>query len=140
MKKFIVGLVTAALLPLSVSVQAKTFCFSAFGGNDHIKFVGVTALKKPGSVSLIKGMWREGSAIAPITGSAMTLADGTVTLGFTYQAMATAMGRDFSFAATGLDQTLAGTYSFDNTGDGIPDSSTPLTPISCKDFSLTPVI
>lgn len=136
MKKLMIGLVAAALLPMSI--QAKTVCLSTFGGAGQLKLVGVTPLKKPGSVSLIKGVYREGSLVGPITGTAVTKADGSVVLGYTWQVMGAAFGADIYFGATFPDDTLVGTLSYAYMGDSSVSSSTTTSVLSCKDFTIAP--
>ena len=133
MKKLIAGLAVAALLPLSV--QAKTLCFTA-DGTDYIKFIGVTALKKPGSVSIIKGIWLEGNLVMPLDGTAVTKPDGSIRIGFVVHALTTEFNSNINVEAVVPDSTLVGTYAIDNTGSRDIDSSFSLQAMSCKDFVL----
>ena len=136
MKKFVIAAVAAALLPLSVSVQAKTVCMSLFGGDGQMKMT-VKPLKKPGTYSPIVGVYREGNNVAAMQGSAMVNADGTISLGFQVQNM-TPGGYPLAWDAVGLDTSFQGTYNYDNNMDGISNGSSAFTVISCKDFSIVP--
>ena len=139
MKKLMIGLVAAALLPLSASLQAKDICIAS--GPEKIKFVAVKSLKKPGSTATLKGIYVEsGSLVAPITGTAMTNADGTIALGFTWHTMGTGVGRDVTFSAAGLDQALVGTYSYSSDGDLTVDDTLLFQTMNCKDFVLPPLV
>jgi hypothetical protein len=140
MKKLMIGLVAAALLPLSASVQAKTLCFTAFGGMDRVKLTGLTSLKKPGSISSFKGIWvGNNTYVMPLQGTAATNPNGSIRIGFTLHAI-TAYGSNIHLESVVPDQTLVGTYSYDNTGDRAIDSSTPLVTMNCKDFTLPPLV
>ena len=139
MKKLIVGLAVAALLPLSAPVMAKTVCLSFYSGNGQMK-ITVKPLKKPGTYSPIVGIYREAGNLAAVEGSAMVNADGTISLGFQVHSMAPA-GQELMMSAVGLDTKLQGIYSIDYAGDGDYEflNSTSFTAISCKDFVLAPL-
>ena len=139
MKKLMIGLVTAALLPMAAPVMAKDICIVS--GPEQIKFVAVKSLKKPGSTATLKGIYVEsGSIVAPVTGTAMTNADGTISLGFTWHTMGTGVFSDITFSAAGLDQAFAGTYSYSNDGDLTADDTLPFQTMNCKDFTLPPLV
>lgn len=141
MKKLMIGLVAAALLPLSAAVQAKTICLNTFGSSSfQLKLVGVASLKKPGSVSALKGIYREGSLVGPVTGSAMTNADGTVTVGLTWLLLGTSAAKDITFGGSGLDQNLVGTFSYSNDDDLAPESTFSTSILNCKEFLVAPAI
>lgn len=140
MKKLMIGLIAAALLPMSVAVQAKTVCLQLFGDPTVMFKLSIPKpLKKPGQFSSITGIYREDSQVAPVEGSAVVNSDGTITLGFHWYSMSFREG-DLNWAAKGLDLNLLGTYSYDNNNDAQIDGDTTATAMSCKDFVLPSVI
>jgi hypothetical protein len=142
MKKLMIGLVAAALLPMAAPVTAKNICVNVFGSTTPLKLVGVKPLKKPGSVSPLTGIYREGSIVGPITGSAMTNMDGTISLSFTWHIAKTTFDRDIIYSAVVPDSTfLGGDWSYDNTGDHqIDGGGVSATALNCKDFTLPPSV
>lgn len=139
MKKLIIGLVAAALLPMSASVMAKDICISSGSGVDTIKFIGFKTLKKPGATAPIKGVWQENGAYWPFEGIAMMQADATITVGFTMYGMTHPVsGRGFFVEASGLGKDLTGSYELDNTGNFVSDTSLTFVAMDCKDFVVQP--
>lgn len=132
MKKLMIGLVSAALLPLSAPVMAKDICISLFGGARTVKFKAVKSLKKPGSVSPLVGTWEWGGDHVPVSGMAVTRADGLVNYGFIVYGMAVYpdSGRiDVVGAAQDLSAASSAT---DINGDFVEDNTAPITAFDCK--------
>ena len=141
MKKLMIGLVAAALLPMAVPAIAKDICISTVSGADKIKFIGFKMLKKPGATAPIKGVWQEGSAYWPFEGVAMMQSNSTITVGFTMYGM-TNLGpnRGFFVEASGLGKDLVGSYLLDSSGDFVGDTTIPFAAMDCKGFVVEPPI
>lgn len=129
MKKLMIGLVAAALLPVSLSVQAKTICLSISSQTVLLK---VGSLAK-GTVAPITGVWQPGGGNLPIIGTVVVKHDGTVKYAFEAYSLGT---YDDAGARVGIniaDKTLAGTGRVDWTGDSLGDADTTATVLNCKD-------
>ena len=137
MKKIIVGLAAAVLLPLSASLQAKTICINTFNSTSQLKIV-MKSIKKPGQFSAITGIYRENNLVAPISGAASVEADGTITIGFKWHLMGRAeQGRGIDFGGSGLSQSLVGTYFYGSGDDFESKEPVQASAFNCKDFTLT---
>jgi hypothetical protein len=127
MKKLIIGMAAAALLPLSVSVQAKNLCLQDnYGG--YFYFKGVKALKRGAVVPLV-GVAYVGAANAPASGSAVVLADGSVNYGFSV--FSNPVTSSYQIRIVGANNLLEGTgsYVYDVTDGTAPEI---MTAVDCK--------
>ena len=103
--------------------------------------ISMKPIHKPGTFSAVTGFYQQngGSSSGPLEGSAMVMADGSVTLGFNLHTMlAPQINTEILYTAVGLDTSLQGIYQFDSTGDGVADSIAAASAFSCKDFVLLP--
>ena len=124
----------AAMIVAALPARAKDVCVEQ--GGQRLLFKKVKALKKPGAVVPLHGIFSADGAIGTIVGTAWVRSDGQVVFGVTVHGDYTsppALGYDISimmiggpdFNATGYYRTSTGSF----TSDG-------WTPIDCRDVVL----
>ena len=131
MKKLMIGLVTAALLPMAAPVMAKDICLQADWGA-YYKFKGVKSLKASKAVKMVPlvGATNDGG-IVPVEGSATVTPDGNVRYGVFVNTVMNG-GNNFSIHITSADETMAGTGGYDNDGDMSQNGTMTFTAVDCK--------
>lgn len=123
----------ATALAFAAPVQAKNLCFSVNGNSQPtVKLVGVSALKKPGATSALRGTWIDGDSVWSVDGSATALASGKIAVGFTLRSVH-AFYYNINLGAITDSNNLAGEYKSE--ADGAMSIQT-LSPAPCKDFRL----
>ena len=131
MKKLLIGLVAAALLPMATPAMAKNMCIAIGGTN--VLFKGVKALK-PRAIVPLYGVYDVGGDNHVINGSAVVLGNGTVNYSF----MVTSVGsngssNNFMMWVYGADRkTLAGSGGYDSSGSMVQDGAYSVTAVDCK--------
>jgi hypothetical protein len=124
----LISVLAAASLPAA----AKDICIQ--DGVIFLHFKRVKPLKKPGSVAPLHGFYTNGSQTSSITGTALTRADGSVSIGVYVHAGGVAAAStevDFTFNMTGdPDFNATGSYRYlDGPTFG---SASSWTPVSCR--------
>lgn len=145
MKTLFPALCIAAGLAAAVTVPAGAapgkphdVCVAApTGGGSFNMFVfrDVEPLN-PGRAVTLRGLYFATSVrkIAPLHGSAAMASDGTVRLGFFVHSTAESTN-DFTVAGI-TDATFAGTVSFDNDGDFVPNGTLAMEPVDCATVTI----
>ena len=127
-------LTLALTLLVPIAASAKDICVQSSLGETVI-FRKVKRLKKPGQVSPLHGIYINGSAVAPISGTAVVRGNGSVMIAYFSHSMLTGVVNFTSTLIGTRDFTATG--EFDNDGDyssqGISFS---ISPVSCKGISI----
>jgi hypothetical protein len=127
-------LVVAIALVLPAVAHAKDLCVEQ--GNQRLLFKKVKALKKPGAVVPLHGIYSDGGLIGSIEGTAWVRSDGQVVVGVTVHGDYTsppALGYDISIMMI-VGSDLGGTgYYRTSTGGFTSDA---WTPIDCREVVL----
>jgi hypothetical protein len=123
-----------ALLPLAAalaatSAHAKDLCVSA-GASAWWRFVKVKPLKKIGAVAPLSGYCVDLTFAAPVTGTAMKRADGTILVGVYVHSQEPAISVDAA-ATLVVDAAFAGSGKFRDVGAGTA-SDIVWTAVDCK--------
>jgi len=130
MKKLMIGIVAAALLPLSAPAMAKDICVDAAFGKFYFKSVPAI---KPKAILALRGIFIQSGIDVPVYGTISVRTDGAIRYSVTVPAPQSSY--QFQMDVTATDKTLAGsgtTVQFSNAGTFNANPVT-LTSIDCKD-------
>jgi len=125
----------ASTIASPLVANAADVCLSDGFGHKYV-FKKVKALKKPGAVSPLSGIFLPltGGAF-PVAGTALVRADLSVVVGILVHGTSALLGNTFS-ADWSADTTLAGTGTYDGDGEYESDGAIVFTSLDCKTVTI----